>query len=443
MADIAGYPYAEIVFKLDGQGRLQPSALPTPPAGVTDLVIVSHGWHMDAAASQNLYRTLIGNLATADAGRFDAAGRKVVVWGVFWPSDRFRDDLGRETEQVLGGQAASAGGELHLDVLRRQARGVAEFLGLDPAQLAIQAELATGGGGDADTLANILRAAAARTGAADADTQRDHKELLALPGSQIVDSLGRQNAAAPDAVSGGGAAAGFHPEDDASDGGQAQGFFSGATAGVAKLLNQVAYYELKKRAGLVGERLGTMLDAAPALANIRLHLVGHSFGARLVTAAAKSMAQRKVASMTLLQAAFSHNSFGANLRYGPLYNIAAGGFRDVLTQKRVTGPIAITHTWRDEAVGLAYPAASRVSQTISNLISVSPNFGGSLDVFGGLGANGARGLTNAEGTDVVYTDDLVLPHGRVTNILCDAIENHNDVDRIECARIVRAAMALG
>lgn len=441
MADIAGYPYAQVVFKLNGQGKLQTPALPALPAGVTDLVIVSHGWHIDAADSQNLYQKLIGNLATTDAGAFAAAGRKVAVWGVFWPSDRFRDDLGRETQQTLGGQAASAGGDLHLDVLREQARGVAAFLGIDPTELARHAVLATGGGGDADALANMLRAAAARTGEADADTERDHKELLTEPGSQIVAALAAQPSFVPEAPATGGAAAGFHPEDGLAAGGQAQGFFSGVTAGVAKLLNQVAYYELKKRAGLAGERLGALLDTDPALANVRLHLVGHSFGARLVTAATKALTPGKVTSLTLLQAAFSHNSFGANLRYGQLYNIAAGGFREVIVDKHVTGPVAITHTWHDRAVGLAYPAASRVSQTIANGFEVSDNFGGAKDVFGGLGSNGALGLSSAERQDVIYADGLTLPAGRVSNILCNAIQNHNDVGRMECARIVRAAMA--
>jgi len=49
----------------------------------------------------------------------------------------------------------------------------------------------------------------------------------------------------------------------------------------------------------------------------------------------------------------------------------------------VAGPILITHTANDKAVGIAYALASRISgQTGAAL-------GDATDVFGGIGRNGA------------------------------------------------------
>jgi hypothetical protein len=93
------------------------------------------------------------------------------------------------------------------------------------------------------------------------------------------------------------------------------------------ILNYTTYYEMKTRAGKVGNN-----GAAPLIDNLaakvdRIHLIGHSFGGRLVTAAAKESTTNKLASLTLLQAAFSHNGFSKILK---------GFFRSVVEAKRVS-----------------------------------------------------------------------------------------------------------
>lgn len=439
MSKIAGLDYVELKFDKAGK-RLDP-ANPVYPAGVTDLIVISHGWHMDAEDSQNLYRTLMENLTHEANAEWNAAHRKVGVCGVFWPSDKFRDDLGQETFNVLGGQAASTGGDLKSEVLGEQAESIATFLGITDPDFRKKVLLAVGGGGDADVLVDILRQAVGSVDEVDPQTRLDHKDLMTKKGRDILAALKLQGAPAlgNGAVSHGGAAAAVG---GGAAGGHALGLFSGATAGVARLLNQFAYFELKKRAGIVGQSLAKLLDGAPGLDAVRIHLVGHSFGARLVTSAAAAMTVRKPYSLTLLQAAFSHNAFAAGIKY-PILPKITGAFREVITQGKVTGPIAITHTWHDTAVGLAYPAASRVSQTVASAVGVSNLFGGAGDVYGGLGANGALGLNGAEGTESAYdgASPLVLKRGHVNNLRCDFIQNHNDVGRIEAARVVKAAMS--
>jgi hypothetical protein len=439
MGDIAGLGYLRLEF--DKSGKVLGGSPPAWPKGISDLIVVSHGWHMNAAASQTLYEQLIGNLVKVAGNAWQAAGRQVGVAGIFWPADKFRDDLGMVTVPVTGGTAASVGGELGDDALKAQARDMAGLFGIQDLELETMALLAKGGGGDADRLAERLRQAVA--GPVDEQTRRDHDELMTLPGREILDFLKVQKMPEPLTglpVSGGSAAAMGSAGAASQASGQALGFFSGAAAGVAKLLNQFAYFELKKRAGLVGNSLGALLDSDDGLEGVMLHLVGHSFGARLVTSAVKAMTARKAESLTLLQGAFSHNAFAASIKYDLIGSIV-GSFRDVIGSKKVNGPIAITHTWNDWAVGVAYPTASRVSADVASAF-VTDAFGGTRDPFGGMGSNGARGMASSEGADLVYdgNSQLALQRGFVHNVLCNFIADHNDVSRIEVARVVRAAL---
>jgi hypothetical protein len=96
-----------------------------------------------------------------------------------------------------------------------------------------------------------------------------------------------------------------------------------------------------------------------------------------------------------LQAAFSHNGFSKQ---------RSGFFRSVVEKKRVVGPILITHTKNDKAVGLAYPAASRIGQDKAS------GFGDADDEFGGLGSNGAQKMEVGE----IFTSvNTLLPIGQL------------------------------
>lgn len=60
-----------------------------------------------------------------------------------------------------------------------------------------------------------------------------------------------------------------------------------------------------------------------------------------------------IASLSLIQAAFSHFAFADELPHDRKRSGALAGM-----QQRVGGPILVTHTLRDSAVGTAYPLAS-------------------------------------------------------------------------------------
>jgi hypothetical protein len=167
----------------------------------------------------------------------------------------------------------------------------------------------------------------------------------------------------------------------------------------------------------------------------RIHLIGHSFGGRVVTAAAKASSTNRLTTMTLLQAAFSHNGFQHGI----------GFFRDVVANSRIAGPIIITHTFNDSAVGIAYPAASLLGgQTAADVATagLAAAVGGPNSPFGGLGSNGALHM----GSVAVFGDMLEVgkPYtfaaGKIYNLKADPfIAEHGDVTGHEVAYAAAAA----
>jgi hypothetical protein len=110
--------------------------------------------------------------------------------------------------------------------------------------------------------------------------------------------------------------------------------------------------------------------------------------------------------MSLLQAAFSHNSFSKSMN---------GFFRNVVDNQRIKGPIVVTYTSNDRAVGIAYPAASRLAGTVASA------FGDANDKFGGLGRNGAQKMEPGEvvqGVDrlLAVGDSYSWRSGRIHNL---------------------------
>ena len=171
--------------------------------------------------------------------------------------------------------------------------------------------------------------------------------------------------------------------------------------------------------------------------NLRVHLVGHSFGGRLVTAAAMGSGGSEPvspASLTLLQATFSHNGFVEKFD-----RERDGFFREVVTARKIAGPIVITCTSNDRAVGIAYPIASRFAR------QDAADLGDEDDIFGGIGRNGALGrftpeaiageLLDAEGT---YN----FTAGKLYNLKADRwISHHSDVTGPAVANVLLSAAA--
>jgi len=202
--------------------------------------------------------------------------------------------------------------------------------------------------------------------------------------------------------------------------------------GLLNLSNVTTFYQMKERAGTIGSQglaalLDEISDRYPA---IRIHLAGHSFGARLVTAAADAM-KHPVRSLALLQGAFSHHGFA------PSINGMPGGFRDVIGKRKVSGPIAATHTRNDQAVGLAYALASRVAGQEAAFL------GDTNDRFGGIGSNGAVRTPEAVQKSLLPAGlKYEFAAGKIHNLRADTfVHSHSDILTPEIAWLLHDMMA--
>jgi hypothetical protein len=172
------------------------------------------------------------------------------------------------------------------------------------------------------------------------------------------------------------------------------GAFAGGEAGVGDELKKLwngakqtarmfTYWQMKKRAGVVGQRgLGPeilkLLEKSP---RVKVHLIGHSFGARVVSFALLPLPEASVSSLFLAQGAFSHFAFADSLPFKPQ---RGGALKGML--RRVSGPLCVTHTRSDKAVGEAYPAASFLSRDDASAREDK------LNRWGGMGSDGAQAV---------------------------------------------------
>jgi pimeloyl-ACP methyl ester carboxylesterase len=157
--------------------------------------------------------------------------------------------------------------------------------------------------------------------------------------------------------------------------------------------------------------------------NLRLYLMGHSFGGVLVLAAANKGGD--FATLVLTQAAFSQNAFAATVADD---DSRPGRFRAVAAKENIKGPIAITYTLNDEALTDYYAFASWLKGDVGAKERLLPV----PDKFGAIGANGAKRIPGKVSSGVLSTEDNYTFADRtmhkVHNLNADeTIKNHNDV----------------
>ncbi len=443
MKTIASVPVFEI--ELDKNARLfsapQLAALQAhiKSQGVTDLILFAHGWNNDMTDARDLYTrffTEVGG-ALSNGGIPALAGRTFAGAVTLWPSKRFTDQ-----ELIPGGGAASLSKD-ELKVVKARLKDFARDnvrLGKSrPASAATRkkVERATALLKNLETDAKaqeqfvkIIRSLLSDK-AADADDGT--KNFFKAKDSQLLQDL-RKEAVVVAPARGGGAA-----DLGTAGAGGAAGLFSdlgnSVTSGARRLLNFTTYYQMKERAGTVGTKgvgplLAQLRKAAPKL---KIHLVGHSFGGRLVTAAANATtATTRPSSLTLLQAAYSHNGFAS--KFDGKNN---GFFRKVITNGKVAGPILITHTKNDKAVGIAYPLASRISGVNAAAL------GDEGDPYGGIGRNGAQKTPEAvAGELAVVGQPYQFTAGKAFNLKADAfISDHSDICKPQVAWALLSSIA--
>lgn len=438
MTDLRGFPFAEVHFDREGvvEGSTDDArALAASPA-VTDLVVLVHGWNNDAGQARSLYDRLAGSMRTVLDGGLPApgAGTGIGFFGAFWPSKAFQDAA------PAAGPAAGVSGAVGPDDVRAQIEDLRTVFGSDAEQKVLDSALvlvpaledrATARNDFAELLRSLL----------DPGTLAREDGPAALfesSGATVMDRLAVPARLAPPAGSSG-SAAGLGAGAPVAGPGGAAGIF-GTAAGIfgaaRNLLNYTTFYEMKDRSGQVGRAgLAPLLtDIGGQRPGLRLHLVGHSFGARLVSATGSLMPAGSLRTVSLLQAAYSH--FGLAADWDPTPGAQPGAFAALLGGQKVSGPILATHTVHDTAVGIAYAVASRLAGQIA------AGVGDANDEYGGMGRNGAQrtqpvvpGVLRAVGEPYAWTP------GSVHNLLADAfISDHSDVAGPQVAYALLHAM---
>ncbi|CAB3780711.1 hypothetical protein [Pararobbsia alpina] len=434
MATLAGFPYFE--FEVDRQGTpvdqaARKQALEFAVAGETsDIVLMSHGRNNDMEDARELYRnffTAFRKQLTDDGSA--SLARKFIILAVLWPSKKFTD------EELIPGGAASAGSPITGALLHKKVadlKGVFDHPDADKILAKVNKLIPQLQNSQAarQQFADLVRELPLdKTGNAEDASDR----LFKLTGAELMDLLAKPVMPPPIKRAGGGAAdLGVSPGGAAGLG----KVFSGVESAARNLLNFTTYYQMKERAGLVGKTavhdlVREILTKAP---KVKVHLVGHSFGARLVTSAAlgpDGQPPLKFSSMTLLQAAFSHNGFAQKFD-----GKKDGFFRRVVSEGRISGPIAITFTVNDKAVGLAYPLASLIAGQNAAAL------GDANDPFGGLGRNGAQHTPEATTLKLPALGAAnTFVAGKLHNLNSDSvITGHSDICKPEVVRVLMSAI---
>ena len=449
------FPFFPVQFTKDGVLFQQADAealINGLPEGSTDLFVLSHGWNNNMDAAESLYSGLSAQFA-AQIAAAPLKGRSYAICGVLWPSKQF------DERELIPGGAASLNDAVTEDAMRARVSGLADLMQargwpMEESERAVQSRLdalmQSVGDWEDDPDARQATVAGLREllppHSADAEDASDR--FFTMQPELLLENLSR-TLTPPQILAAGVNASSIDPfaGDPASGPGGAASFrdvFGGVHASLLHLLNFTTYYLMKARAGDVGVKgVAPLIEAVRgAHPGLRLHLVGHSFGCRVVTAAVNALpddGRLRLSTLTLLQGAFSHNGFAS--KYDGAND---GAFRQVVARKKVRGPILITHTRNDKAVGVAYPIASRIAGQAAAAL------GDENDLYGGLGSNGAQNQNTTPervvGTllDVggSYPFAAGATSSRPYNLRADAfIAGHSDIVKPQVAYAV--AVALG
>lgn len=423
-----------------------------PGAGVHDLFVFSHGWNNAPATATRLYERFFG-LVEPLLPRGD--DRRVAVVGVVWPAMAWLDepipDFADGGGAAALGDAPASDREL-VEALKavyetpEQQQQLDELAALledqpdDPASLQefhrlLRALV------DSDPVQPVAPEDAGEAGMLEEDATEVYGRFLAAQ-ERLAAGEPWAREESPGARLGG---FGGPPVDDGGAAGlldQGKRLWSGAKMA----LRQATYFTMKRRAGAVGERglgpvLGRLAEAAPGL---RVHLVGHSFGARVVSFALAGLPEDRdtspVKSLVLLQAAFSHFAFASPLPHDRARSGALAG-----RASRVDGPLVCCFSVHDSAVGTLYPIAS---------FSSREDAAGRSELayrWGALGHDGAQAVSAATADVQPVHGRYAYAPGRFLNVDAgDVVRSgrppsgaHSDIFHPELAWIAVSAAGLG
>ncbi|MFF7450770.1 MULTISPECIES: serine-threonine protein kinase [unclassified Streptomyces] len=429
-------PYWELMFDADGdpegrrQGRLLAGVV---ERGVRDLIVFAHGWNSDRSTATRLYSRFFEPIPEL------APDARLGFAGVVWPSMRFADEPIPEVPRSVAAQSVRRPAldkdtrHALLETFPGRTTVVEQITRLLDQQPREEAELEEFGR-LVRMLVELVPAGPQALFGADTLAEgvpQSEPDMFRGPVAEVCEDFARALAhvESPDT------AAGFTIPDPWD--------------GAHELLRQATYYAMKRRAGTVGERglgrvIGQLAAAAPG---VRVHLVGHSFGGRLVSFALRGLPEgvRTVKSVTLLQGAFSHYAFATRLPHDP----RAGGVLQG-QQNRVDGPLVCCFSRHDCALGTLYPLASRMAGDARGVAGA--DVGRVLGAkWGAMGFGGVQAVPGTRAWTLAEALRTTLPTSGCVNIDASEVVRrggapagaHSDIVHRELARVVLAAGRIG
>lgn len=433
METIHGFDFFRLNF--DADGKLQENQTfeelkqRANAAGATDAIFIAHGFRNDVNDATGLYTefldTLGQNLKRPEL-QPGLGARKFVVAGIYWPAKSFQESFDEGEGSVQGlddGTAEKQSVKAQLEELGKDAspeqkqRIESAIRLLDQVEDSKEAQDKF-----VDHVLSLL------TGS-ESDPTEGLEEIRAKDGSELLEALRTPIILPTEGASDG--EGGTTSVDSAfvtgGDDGGTQGvasFFGSIFGRIGQFLNLTTWYQMKNRSGVVGDKgaAKAVRDLKASRPSLKIHLVGHSLGGRLMAACAKSLATPKLQpeSLTLLEAAFSHYGFSSDNGQAK-----KGFFRAVIDEQVVKGPLVATFSAQDTAVGTVYAIASRLAG--DNVKAV----GDANDPFGGIGRNGAQKTKEAV-VDLLHAVGKPYTNLQSGKVICldgsgGLIKNHGDV----------------
>lgn len=428
-------PYWEITFDADGDvdGRERDRLLDqVRRRKVRDLIVFAHGWNNDRSTATRMFSQFFEPVPSL------APTARLGYVGVVWPSMRFCDepipDFPRSVAAGIAEDSASSLGKdtrhALLEVFPGRATLVEQIVRLLDQQPDDGASLEEFG-----RLVRLLVEA------------RPQGPGVSFAADTLAEGVPESD---PEMLFGDTAAvcAAFAQALSGTDGPSFG--LPRLWDGALELLRQATYYAMKRRAGTVGERglgrvVGQLAAAAP---DVRVHLIGHSFGGRLVSFALRGLPSgvHTVKSVTLLQGAFSHYAFAPRLPHDP----RASGVLDG-QYHRIDGPLVCCYSHFDEALGTVYPLASRMAGDDRSVVA-DFGIGGMLGAqWGAMGHDGVQAVPGTASFTLAEALRTRLPVSGCVNVDAASVVcrggapagAHSDICHRELAQVVLAAGRVG
>lgn len=408
--DIGDVPFYVIQFDKDGVCTSPEARASLLEASGTssDVFLFSHGWNNDWEAATSRYDRFVEHLTTVRQAEWAPPDRVFdpVLVGVFWPS----------TALVMPGERGPdiAG----VDPIAEDLAVLDESLTAEQQQRLreLVAQVSAGDTGLKE-LADIV---ASTLGEGDED---NGATAPTVSGEEL---LGVWVGAFPAAKRQQSEPGGFIEDGGEELGGPDAAFFNPLEL-VRKVVRLATVQQMKDRAGRVGGNgVAAMLRDLATASEGRFHLVGHSYGAKVVLSALCNGPgpSRDVDSILLLQPALSAYAFTDS------FEGHRGGYRDALD--RVRQPIIATRSGHDSPLTKFFHFAVRRDSDVAEA-----KIAGAVSAFAALGGYGPQlvpgGVEDLPMPDVGEDYPLSTAHRVIAVDGTEFISEHGDVESDQTA----------